>query len=1374
MSESDKADLGMVEILEGGEKAELPSEDSDEKLGEQRKPKQEINRLSDFPRAMDDLLGAVGVIGWPGSSTGEDRETFNELAGFLTQVGLGALKRFEGGGLVADIDTAVGNLRRAVELTPDGHPCKPGCLNNLGCSHMRRFERLGEVADIDMAIESQLRAVELTPNGHPEKPGRLNNLGTSNETRFEHFGEMTDIDKAIESHTRAVELTPDGHPNKPGRLNNLGGSQMRRFEHLGEMADIDKAIELQLSAVELTPNGHPHKLGRLSNLGIFYARRFERLGRIADLNKAIESQLTAVKLTPNGHPDKPGRLNGLGYSHRKRFDCLGDMADLNKAIESQLRAVELTPDDHPDKPMRLNNLGTSHMRRFERLGEMADLDKAIEFHLSAIELTPDGHPEKPGCLNNLGISHRTRFERLGEVADIDMAIESQLNAIELTPNGHRNKPGCLNSLGNTYTRRFERFGEMVDLDKAIESHVRAVELTPDGHPETPGCLNNLGISYCTRFEHLGEVADIDKAIKCQFSAAELTPKDHPDKPIYLSNLGTSHRIRFEHLGKMADIDKAIQFQLSVLKLTPDDHSRKPGCLNNLGNSYLRRFESLGEVADIDKAIQFQLNAVELTPDGHPDKPMCLNNLGISHVRRFERLGRIADLDKAIESQLKAVELTPNGHPNKSGCLNNLGYSHETRFERLGEVADIDKAIQFQLNAVELTPDGHLDKPGCLNNLGISHRTRFEHRGKMADIDKAIESQLNAVELTPESHPNKPMYLNDLGISHRTRFERLGKSADLDMAITNFEHCAKAITGPPIVRFRAACAWISALRLKEQNFTSHTPGLEPQHTLINLIPELVWLGAPVYQRFQMIQDIVGSSIHEAVSAAIRVQELELAVEWMEQGRSIVWSQLRRLRSPLVDLHEAHPALAQKFQDVQRSIEMSFLRHDVQDTAETNPMSLEEQAQVHRRDTQKREDLLAEIRGNLGFESFLRPEKFSVLSEACQDRLAVLLTASGGDCDALIVLPSSSITHLSLTNVSQGDISDLHALWESSRVTRLSNRGDVGPALLGAGHRLHTQWDDNLLNIRLSSRGEGPASFDLEPMTSLLSDLWEKIVCPIVEATKATLKDSNEARLPHVTWCPSGPLSFLPLHAAGIYHSNPQDRRGVSDFFVSSYTPSLTALLSHPVQFVQPSMLMVTQPNTPNQMPLPGTAVEAEKIMEKAALNDMQSAIHHLPQSEATVSAVIKQLETHGWVHLACHGIQKFPDPMESSFALHDGALTLASLMQKSMGHAQFAFLSACQTATGDLNLPDEAMHLTSGMLAAGFPSVVGTMWSIGDTIAPEVAEVFYATLFEEGRKSEWKVKSEPAYALHFALQKFRKDSAGDSDLMKWVPFVHYGI
>ena len=95
--------------------------------------------------------------------------------------------------------------------------------------------------------------------------------------------------------------------------------------------------------------------------------------------------------------------------------------------------------------------------------------------------------------------------------------------------------------------------------------------------------------------------------------------------------------------------------------------------------------------------------------------------------------------------------------------------------------------------------------------------------------------------------------------------------------------------------------------------------------------------------------------------------------------------------------------------------------------------------------------------------------------------------------------------------------------------------------------------------------------------------------------------------------------------------------------------------------------------------------------------MKDVISHLP--EATIA------------HFACHGEQNIQHPLESALLLQDGLLKVSHIMQKPMPNTSLAFLSACETAMGDENLPDEVIHLGVTLLFAGFGGVIATMWYV---------------------------------------------------------------
>ena len=74
------------------------------------------------------------------------------------------------------------------------------------------------------------------------------------------------------------------------------------------------------------------------------------------------------------------------------------------------------------------------------------------------------------------------------------------------------------------------------------------------------------------------------------------------------------------------------------------------------------------------------------------------------------------------------------------------------------------------------------------------------------------------------------------------------------------------------------------------------------------------------------------------------------------------------------------------------------------------------------------------------------------------------------------------------------------------------------------------------------------------------------------------DWSEHELLHVWWCTTGFLSFLPIHAAGIYRENAFPGSKLLDFVVSSYTPTLSGLInaSCPTTLPNSQVLAVTLP------------------------------------------------------------------------------------------------------------------------------------------------------------------------------------------------------
>jgi len=171
--------------------------------------------------------------------------------------------------------------------------------------------------------------------------------------------------------------------------------------------------------------------------------------------------------------------------------------------------------------------------------------------------------------------------------------------------------------------------------------------------------------------------------------------------------------------------------------------------------------------------------------------------------------------------------------------------------------------------------------------------------------------------------------------------------------------------------------------------------------------------------------------------------------------------------------------------------------------------------------------------------------------------------------------------------------------------------------------------------------------------------------------------------------------------------------------------------------------------------------------------------------ATCARIRRDLHAYRIVHFAVHG---FCDPETvwfSSLVLasdenHDssGYLTLAEISHLRL-NADIVFLSACDTARGQVIKGDGVKNVARAFLVAGARSVVATQWDVDDEAAATLASAFYEELLTRG--------ATPAQALQrakIALIERRVTRRGaaplnESNLSRWAhpsfwaPFVLWG-
>jgi hypothetical protein len=151
--------------------------------------------------------------------------------------------------------------------------------------------------------------------------------------------------------------------------------------------------------------------------------------------------------------------------------------------------------------------------------------------------------------------------------------------------------------------------------------------------------------------------------------------------------------------------------------------------------------------------------------------------------------------------------------------------------------------------------------------------------------------------------------------------------------------AQSKIGPPITRFKAAQEWISLA-----NFTRHHSLLTAYDCALGLMPFIAWMGLPIADRHDHLVRI-GGIARDAAAASISLEQFDKALEWLEQGRSIVWNQILQLRTPVDELRSVNSELANRFLQVSQ-----LLDHWVEQEGTT-----EENAQRYRATTMEWESI-----------------------------------------------------------------------------------------------------------------------------------------------------------------------------------------------------------------------------------------------------------------------------------------------------------------------------------------------------------------------------------------------------------------------------------
>jgi CHAT domain-containing protein len=865
----------------------------------------------------------------------------------------------------------------------------------------------------------------------------------------------------------------------------------------------------------------------------------------------------------------------------------------------------------------------------------------------------------------------------------------------------------------------------VYIHESVQLYCKLLPLCPEGTYLRSIAAGKDGVDNLIRACNNLPTDASDEVIHFRRIVLQLCPAGHQYRPDALNMLSSALRSRFKQCGSIDDLDECIQFRREAVSLCPEGHTRRSVYLNDLAYSLQYRFDYQGKFHDLDEAISLYEEALLLRCSGGTS----LDNLGRALGCRFRQHGDIYDINRAISLRREALMLSPPGNPSRGQRLNNLALTLETRYDELDASEDLDEAIDLHYESLRLT---RLDDPTrhrVLTNLSSVLCLRYAETQMNEDIEEAIRLCQESSEALHLLHPERYFSYTRLVEAYLSRYRAQSKSADLSLAVENFRLASRHPTEGFPRRIQEAIGWA-----REAEFYQHESALEAYQTCLELFDNHVMTRSSIISRREAATTFhrARSLPVDAASWAIRHDNLRQSVELVEQGRGQQWSLASRLRTPLEDLESTSPELAHKLSELSKS-----LANAQGSAASTDRAAADRAATEYRRLTRQWDAAVAEIRNLRGFSRFLLPLLYEDLQAAARHGPIIILIASQYSCSAIIVSTSGEPRHVPLPSVTLTDLNNL-----KDRFARAIRHASImGPTV------------------------------PRNDLIVLLRTVWNEIMLPIVNVLQHDLKLKFLSRI----WlCPTAAFTSIPLHAAHPFQTNADRSKEpcLEDLYICSYTPTLSALVRSRRMMkgrVTPSFATIgqSQPGSGKGKALLAVDSELELVRKLVPATANRTTICG---DAATRAGALEALEENTWVHLACHGKQDPTQPYDSHFVMRDGPLTLLDIMEKDIPHAEFAFLSACHTAVGDKDTPDEVIHLAAGLQFSGFKSVVGTLWEVDDAVAKHVVEAFYQNMFKDLEDGGDMDCTKAAWALNRATHAVKTKVP----LEQRMVFIHIGV
>ncbi|KAI0297321.1 CHAT domain-containing protein [Multifurca ochricompacta] len=713
---------------------------------------------------------------------------------------------------------------------------------------------------------------------------------------------------------------------------------------------------------------------------------------IMELDQMITYHQRALSRIPRSHPAYTACIHLLARLRFERYKLSEEKEDLDKSIVHYTEAIFLPP----SWGLYLNVVQVFSLlvlflfRRSKEFKQLEDAKCAVEYlrYLRGLPLDTFEVPREvvtSSLVDALGIQVELEVDGTGDIEEMVTLCQELL-----TCHSSENDPtGAIFTLLTAILCKFCQGKQVESLDGVIQCLRDALNISPAGsHNVLLGLAASLLIRYITNYSN----GDYDEAMTLLESVIASSPlrDDQIKASVFAATLA---RVRASFYPNPEYLEEATSRFRTLLGSSSLDNDLRYGVTHNMASLAKKRFKNFGLTEALQESHSYTSEMVSLASSSS------------AHITSQEEIDKVDAVRagypmKVVEEKIRnlreLISKTTPGNSDHSTNIQDLVDWYETKFCRTNDISDLEDVIKCRRVLVASADTSHPYGFQPAFSLGSDLYMAFKCSNKMEYLDESITVHRGVLQMQSARRYHF-FVIQQLYKSLSQRLRLLGRRQDFDEIIELFPLAVNDKFANVSDRFTLSCRWASFAR------SAMHPSVSDAYQKAMSLIQTSFISAPTLEiqhaRLVAMRGLCDEMPLDYASYQIEMGQFAQTIETLEQGRALLWSEMRGLRNSMDHLSGVNSPLAAKLAAINQDLESLTMSVTPSGTIVISDGGSQIEA------SGGRDILVSQIQELSGFGDFLKTPSFQTIRIAASHGPLIIINHSRWRSDILILVHNS---------------------------------------------------------------------------------------------------------------------------------------------------------------------------------------------------------------------------------------------------------------------------------------------------------------------------------------------------------------------------------